>query len=89
MYVGQGMVIQAPQTGEDIEVTRFKGYWQQNVVAVRRGRLIVICRALVGSPDGLPFDQAASSAGSGGTLPRSWRTRSTIGPGSWVSSWAR
>jgi cell wall-associated NlpC family hydrolase len=36
MYVGQGMVIQAPQTGEDIEVTPFKGYWQQNVVAVRR-----------------------------------------------------
>jgi cell wall-associated NlpC family hydrolase len=36
MYVGQGLVIQAPQTGEDIEVTPFKGYWQQNVVAVRR-----------------------------------------------------
>ena len=36
MYVGQGLVIQAPQTGEDIEITRFKGYWQQNVVAVRR-----------------------------------------------------
>jgi cell wall-associated NlpC family hydrolase len=36
MYLGQGMVIQAPQTGEDIEVTPFKGYWQQNVVAVRR-----------------------------------------------------
>ena len=27
---------QAPQTGEDIEITPFKGYWQQNVVAVRR-----------------------------------------------------
>jgi cell wall-associated NlpC family hydrolase len=36
MYVGQGLVIQAPQTGEDIEITAFKGYWQQNVVAVRR-----------------------------------------------------
>jgi cell wall-associated NlpC family hydrolase len=36
MYVGQGLVIQGPQTGEDIEVTPFKGYWQQNVVAVRR-----------------------------------------------------
>lgn len=36
MYVGQGLVIQAPQTGEDIEITPFKGYWQQNVVAVRR-----------------------------------------------------
>jgi cell wall-associated NlpC family hydrolase len=36
MYVGQGLIIQAPQTGEDIEITPFKGYWQQNVVAVRR-----------------------------------------------------
>jgi cell wall-associated NlpC family hydrolase len=36
MYLGQGMVIQAPQTGEDIDITPFKGYWQQNVVAVRR-----------------------------------------------------
>jgi cell wall-associated NlpC family hydrolase len=36
MYVGQGLAIQAPQTGEDIEVTPFKGYWQQNAVAVRR-----------------------------------------------------
>jgi cell wall-associated NlpC family hydrolase len=36
MYVGQGLVIQAPQTGEDIEITPFKGYWQQNVDAVRR-----------------------------------------------------
>jgi hypothetical protein len=30
------MVIQAPQTGENIDVTPFKGYWQLNVVAVRR-----------------------------------------------------
>jgi cell wall-associated NlpC family hydrolase len=36
MYLGQGMVIQAPQTGEDIDITPFKSYWQQNVVAVRR-----------------------------------------------------
>jgi cell wall-associated NlpC family hydrolase len=36
MYIGSGLVIQAPQTGEDIEITPFKGYWQQNVVAVRR-----------------------------------------------------
>ena len=36
IYIGSGLVIQAPQTGEDIEITPFKGYWQQNVVAVRR-----------------------------------------------------
>jgi len=36
MYIGSGLVIQAPQTGEDIEITPFKGYWQHNVVAVRR-----------------------------------------------------
>ena len=36
MYIGSGLVIQAPQIGEDIEITPFKGYWQQNVVAVRR-----------------------------------------------------
>jgi len=36
MYIGSGLVIQAPQGGEDIEITPFKGYWQQNVVAVRR-----------------------------------------------------
>ena len=36
IYIGSGLVIQAPQTGEDIEITPFKGYWQHNVVAVRR-----------------------------------------------------
>jgi hypothetical protein len=29
-------VIQAPQTGEDVEITPFRGYWENNVVAMRR-----------------------------------------------------
>ena len=36
MYIGSGLVIQAPQTGEDIKITPFTGYWEQNVVAIRR-----------------------------------------------------
>jgi len=36
MYLGQGMVIQAPQAGEDVEITPFKAYWRQDVVAMRR-----------------------------------------------------
>jgi cell wall-associated NlpC family hydrolase len=36
MYIGSGLVIQAPQTGEDIEITPFSGYWQENAVAIRR-----------------------------------------------------
>ena len=36
MYIGSGLVIQAPQTGEDIEITPFSGYWENNIVAMRR-----------------------------------------------------
>jgi cell wall-associated NlpC family hydrolase len=36
MYIGSGLVIQAPQTGEDVEITPFSGYWQENTVAIRR-----------------------------------------------------
>ena len=36
MYIGSGQVIQAPQTGEDIGITPFSGYWQKNTVAIRR-----------------------------------------------------
>jgi cell wall-associated NlpC family hydrolase len=36
MYIGDGLVVQAPQTGEDIKVTPFKGYWEQSTVAIRR-----------------------------------------------------
>jgi cell wall-associated NlpC family hydrolase len=36
MYIGSGLVIQAPQTGEDIEITPFSGYWQENTVAIRQ-----------------------------------------------------
>jgi cell wall-associated NlpC family hydrolase len=36
MYIGSGLVIQAPQTGEDIKITPFSGYWQESTVAIRR-----------------------------------------------------
>ena len=36
MYIGSGLVIQAPQTGEDVEITPFSGYWQENTVAIRQ-----------------------------------------------------
>jgi cell wall-associated NlpC family hydrolase len=36
MYIGSGLVIQAPQTGEDVEITPFSGYWQESTVAIRR-----------------------------------------------------
>jgi cell wall-associated NlpC family hydrolase len=36
MYIGSGLVIQAPETGEDVEITPFSGYWQQNIVTIRR-----------------------------------------------------
>jgi hypothetical protein len=29
MYIGSGLVIQAPETGEDVEITLFSGYWQE------------------------------------------------------------
>jgi len=36
MYIGSSLVIQAPETGEDIKITPFSGYWQENTVAIRR-----------------------------------------------------
>jgi cell wall-associated NlpC family hydrolase len=36
MYIGSGQVIDAPQTGENVEITPFSGYWENNVVAMRR-----------------------------------------------------
>jgi cell wall-associated NlpC family hydrolase len=35
-YHGEGLVVQAPQTGESIQVTPLAGYWAQQTVAVRR-----------------------------------------------------
>lgn len=35
-YRGQGLVIEAPQTGEDIMLTPLAGYWAQQAVAIRR-----------------------------------------------------
>jgi len=36
MNLGSGLVIEAPQSGEDVMITPLKGYWQQNAVAIRR-----------------------------------------------------
>jgi cell wall-associated NlpC family hydrolase len=36
MYIGDNLVIQAPQTGEDIMLTPLAGYWQENAVDIRR-----------------------------------------------------
>jgi cell wall-associated NlpC family hydrolase len=36
MYIGSGLVIEAPQTGEPVMITPLAGYWQQNTVAIRR-----------------------------------------------------
>jgi cell wall-associated NlpC family hydrolase len=35
-YHGQGLVVQAPETGEDIKITPLGGYWAQQTVAIRR-----------------------------------------------------
>ena len=35
MYMGSGLVIEAPQTGEPIMITPLAGYWQQNTVVIR------------------------------------------------------
>ena len=35
-YHGEGLVVQAPQTGEDIKITPLAGYWAQQTVAIRR-----------------------------------------------------
>jgi cell wall-associated NlpC family hydrolase len=36
MFIGDGLVVQAPQTGEPIMLTPLAGYWQQSTVAIRR-----------------------------------------------------
>jgi cell wall-associated NlpC family hydrolase len=36
MYLGSGLVIEAPQTGEPVMITSLTGYWQRNTVAIRR-----------------------------------------------------
>jgi hypothetical protein len=40
MYIDSDLVIQAPQTGEDIEVMPFSGYCQKNTVAIRSDYLV-------------------------------------------------
>jgi cell wall-associated NlpC family hydrolase len=35
LYIGSGLVIQAPQTGQNVKITPFTGSWQRNTVAIR------------------------------------------------------
>jgi cell wall-associated NlpC family hydrolase len=36
MYIGSGLVIAAPETGEPIAITPLDGYWKQQAAAIRR-----------------------------------------------------
>jgi cell wall-associated NlpC family hydrolase len=36
MYIGSGLVVEAPKTGKPIMITPLDGYWSTNVVAMRR-----------------------------------------------------
>ena len=36
MYIGQGLVLEAPQTGEPVQVNSLARYWSQHTVAIRR-----------------------------------------------------
>jgi cell wall-associated NlpC family hydrolase len=36
MYIGDGLVVEAPETGLNIMITPLKDYWSQNTVAMRR-----------------------------------------------------
>jgi cell wall-associated NlpC family hydrolase len=36
MYIGNGLVIEAPKTGESIRLSPLHGYWSANAVAIRR-----------------------------------------------------
>ena len=36
MYMGNGQVIEAPQTGEPVMITPLAGYWAKNTVAIQR-----------------------------------------------------
>jgi cell wall-associated NlpC family hydrolase len=36
MYIGSGLVVAAPETGEPVMITPLNGYWQEQAVAIRR-----------------------------------------------------
>ncbi|MEV6968629.1 C40 family peptidase [Hamadaea sp. NPDC051192] len=36
MYIGHGLIVNAPQTGELVKISRLAGYWQDHIAAVRR-----------------------------------------------------
>jgi len=36
MYIGSGLVIQAPETGTPIMIAPLNGYWSTSAVAIRR-----------------------------------------------------
>ena len=36
MYLGQGMLVEAPQSGSRVQLSPLEGYWKQNLVSIRR-----------------------------------------------------
>jgi cell wall-associated NlpC family hydrolase len=36
MYIGSGLVVSAPETGEPVMITPLSGYWREQAVAIRR-----------------------------------------------------
>jgi cell wall-associated NlpC family hydrolase len=36
MYLGQGMLVEAPHTGLKVQLSSLTGYWKENLVAIRR-----------------------------------------------------
>jgi cell wall-associated NlpC family hydrolase len=40
-YHGQGLVVQAPETGEDIKITPLAGYWAQQTCVGQPARVTV------------------------------------------------
>jgi cell wall-associated NlpC family hydrolase len=42
MYIGSGLVISAPQTGEPIMITPLRGYWTEQAAAIRRVALPLV-----------------------------------------------
>ncbi|MEY9932561.1 cell wall-associated NlpC family hydrolase [Catenulispora sp. GP43] len=36
MYLGQGMLVEAPHTGLTVQLSSLAGYWRENLVAIRR-----------------------------------------------------
>jgi len=36
MYLGMGLVVHAPQTGEVVKISQFEGWWKDSLMGARR-----------------------------------------------------